>query len=164
MIRACDVALATLFAVACLAAPVPVDAAEPYGSAAISTPTLEGASAAVDAFHAALARGDAAGAAALLDDNVRIFEQGWVERSRAEYAGHHLPSDIKFSQAVTSVRTARSGSVLGDLAYVASENRATGKFEGKDIDSISIETMVLKRTPTGWRIVHIHWSSRKAKS
>ena len=28
---------------------------------------------------------------------------------------------------------------------------------------LSTETMVLKNTPNGWRIVHIHWSSRSKK-
>lgn len=117
----------------------------------------------VDAFHDALARGDKTAVLALLADDVQIFEQGWVERSKAEYAAEHLASDIEFSAATKQVQTARSGFVTGDLAYVASEGTTTGTFKGKTIDSISIETMVLKRSPDGWRIAHIHWSSRDAK-
>lgn len=117
----------------------------------------------VDAFHDALAKGDRGAAQALLDENVQIYEQGWVERSRAEYAAHHLDSDIAFSTATTLSRAARSGAVLGDLAYVSSEGKIAGTFKGKAIDSITLETMVLRREGSGWRIVHIHWSSRDAK-
>ena len=117
----------------------------------------------VDAFHAALEKGDGERAKSLLDDAVQIYEQGWVEHSKAEYVKEHLPSDLKFSQATTSTQASRSGVLLGDLAYVSSEGRTTGTFEGKPVDSITLETMVLRRSAGGWRIVHIHWSSRKAK-
>ena len=118
----------------------------------------------VDGFHQALSKGDRGAAQLLLDDNVQIYEQGWVERSKAEYASHHLDSDIEFTRAVSQAQTARSGAVIGDIAYVATEGRTTGKFEGKDIDAVTLETMVLRRIEGAWRIVHIHWSSRKAKA
>jgi ketosteroid isomerase-like protein len=117
----------------------------------------------VDAFHDALAKGDRQAAQALLDDTVHIYEQGWVERSKAEYASHHLESDAKFSAATTSMRTARTGTILGDLAYVSTEAKVTGTFAGKPIDSVTLETMILQRAQGVWRIAHIHWSSRDNK-
>jgi hypothetical protein len=45
------------------------------------------------------------------------------------------------------------------VAWIASEGRTTGEFRGKAINSVSTETMVLSRANSGWRIVHIHWSS-----
>ena len=54
----------------------------------------------VTSFHKALEQGDRDAALALLSENVRIFEQGWVEQSRAEYASHHLDSDIGYAKAV----------------------------------------------------------------
>ena len=79
-----------------------------------SSPTLGEAGQAVDDFHAALEKGDGEQATSLLDDAVQIYEQGWVEHSKAEYAKEHLPSDLKFSQATTSTQTSRSGVLLGD--------------------------------------------------
>ena len=117
----------------------------------------------VDAFHDALAKGNRAAVEALLDDDVHIYEQGWVERSKTEYASHHLASDIEFSKVTTRKEAARSGVILGDLAYVTSEGTVSGEFEGKAINSVTLETMVLRRAKKGWRIVHIHWSSRAAK-
>jgi ketosteroid isomerase-like protein len=120
-----------------------------------------GAAAAVDAFHAALRRGDTAAAAALIADDALIFESGGTEHGKAEYAAHHLAADAAFSQAVPSKLIRRSGGGEGNLAWIASEGRTTGKYKGKAIDSATTETMLLRRTPQGWRIVHIHWSSAR---
>ena len=113
-------------------------------------------------FHAALDAGDAAGAAAPLADEAVIYEEGHVERSKAEYVAGHLPSDIKFSQAVPSAVTARTALATDAVAYVVSETTTKGSYNGRAIDRIGLETMVLRRGPQGWRIVHIHWSSRAA--
>ncbi len=140
-----------------------------HGTAAPQPPVPEKIAAigeaanAVDAFHDALVKGDRQAAQALLDDKVQIYEQGSVERSKAEYASHHLESDAAFAAATARTQTARSGTILGDLAYVISEGTVTGTFKGKAIDSITLETMVLRRAQGGWRIVHIHWSSRTPK-
>ncbi|WP_339933102.1 nuclear transport factor 2 family protein [uncultured Brevundimonas sp.] len=120
------------------------------------------AAAVVDAFHAALEHGDTAAALTLLSDDVLIFEEGGAERSKAEYTASHLAADAAFSAAVPAVRTRRSGRSGPDLAWISSENRTTGVYRERAIDRIGTETMVLRLTPAGWRIVHIHWSSRAA--
>jgi ketosteroid isomerase-like protein len=43
---------------------------------------------------------------------------------------------------------------------VGTESELHASKDGKPITLLSTETMVLKNTPNGWRIVHIHWSSR----
>jgi SnoaL-like domain len=55
-------------------------------------------------------------------------------------------------------RTAHAG---GDLARVASESELRLQQDGKPVTLLSTETLVLRRGVYGWRIVHIHWSSRK---
>jgi ketosteroid isomerase-like protein len=127
------------------------------------TRAAQGAAATVDSFHAALRRGDTAAAAGLLTEDALIFEGGAAERSKAEYAGHHLPADAAFSQAVASVVTRRTGNAAGMLAWIASEGRTTGTYQGKPIDLVTTETMLLRRVGRTWRITHIHWSSRKRK-
>jgi len=126
-------------------------------------PSAREAVAVVDAFHAALKRGDTIAAAALLVDEVLIFESGGVERTKAEYAARHLPADAAFAQATSTVVAHRKGRSDGVLAWIASEGRTTGKFRGKAINSKSTETMVLSRANSGWKIVHIHWSSAAAR-
>ena len=117
----------------------------------------------VDAFHDALARGDATKAAQLLADDAVIYEEGGAERSKAEYAGHHLPADAEFSKAIKSQVTRRAGFSEGNLAWVATEGRMTGSLNGKALNRVTTETMILRRSKTGWKIVHIHWSSAAAK-
>lgn len=115
---------------------------------------------AVDAFHAALAANDTDAALALLAPDVMIFEEGGAERSRDEYASHHLASDAAFAAATEAAVARRSGRADGDVAWITSEGRTTGEFNGRPVDRLTTETMVLKRHAEGWRIHHIHWSSR----
>ena len=128
--------------------------------AAARTPAFKAAAATVDAFHAALRRGDTAAAINLVADDAMIFEEGGAERSKAEYAAHHLGADATFSKAMSSTQTRRTGRASGDTAWVATEGRVSGTFNGRAVDRTTVETMVLRRTRAGWRIVHIHWSSR----
>jgi ketosteroid isomerase-like protein len=116
----------------------------------------------VDAFHVALRRGDTAAAADFLTDAALIFEAGGAERSKAEYVASHLPGDAAFAQAVGSDLTRRTGGGGGDLAWVASEGRTKGRYKDRDVDRITTETMILRRTSGAWKIVHAHWSSRAA--
>ena len=126
----------------------------------VSTSARE-AEKAVDAFHAALKRGDAQAAAALMTEDALIFESGGVERSKAEYAAQHLPADASFSRQISSMVSRRAGNANGTLAWIATEGRATGTYNGKALDLFTTETIVLRRTSSGWKIAHIHWSSAK---
>lgn len=114
----------------------------------------------VDAFHTALGSGDADAVLALLTDDVMVLEEGGAERSRDEYAGHHLPADMAFAAATTAEVTRRAAWVEGDIAWVLTEGRTTGAFNDRPVDRLTAETMILHRQAEGWRIRHIHWSSR----
>ena len=117
------------------------------------------AAAEVDNFHAALKRGDGKAALALLDDKLVVFESGGAELSKAEYQAMHLYADMEFTKAVEEITTRRSGHASGNIAWVETEGRTSGKFRDKDVDRATTETMILKRRGGAWRIVHIHWSS-----
>lgn len=114
----------------------------------------------VDAFHAALGSGNADAVLALLAEDVMVLEEGGAERSREEYAGHHLPADMTFAAATAAEVTRRAAWIEGDMAWVLTEGRTTGQFNGRAIDRLTAETMILQRHAAGWRIRHIHWSSR----
>ncbi|MCY7280728.1 MAG: nuclear transport factor 2 family protein [Sphingomonas bacterium] len=152
--------LVVALALAGLGAPA---TAQRMSTAAASVAIPREAAAVVDAFHAALGRGDTDGAAALLDPNVLIYESGRAERSKAEYAAHHLPADAIFAKAIRRTVTRRSGRADGSSAWLTTEATSKGKYKDKAIDSVGVETMVLKRIDQTWRIVHIHWSSANAK-
>lgn len=128
----------------------------------LRSPTAAEAAGAVDAFHAALEGNDVAGALAVLADDVLIFEGGRVERSKAEYASHHAPADAAYAAAVPGKLQTRVAIADGAVAWVTSESRAAGRYKDKAVDQLTTESMILRKTPEGWRIVHIHWSSRPA--
>jgi ketosteroid isomerase-like protein len=111
-----------------------------------------------------LRRGDTAAALGFLADDALVFEEGGAERSKAEYTAQHLAADAAFSQAVPGVVTRRTGQADGRTAWIASESRSTGSFRGREFDRATVETMILRRTGSGWKIVHIHWSSSEAKA
>jgi ketosteroid isomerase-like protein len=126
----------------------------PSPEAARVTATLE-------AFHSALARGDAKAAMNLLAADAVILEGGSVE-TRAEYEAHHLQEDIRFARTVRNIRSDVRVAVEGNTAWLTSQSRAEGSFEGKQVSSSGVELAVLTKTSNGWRIRPIHWSSHKA--
>jgi ketosteroid isomerase-like protein len=117
--------------------------------------------AAVDRFSAALSRGDLTMAGAELDPNVLILESGGAERSAAEYLGGHAKSDADFLKTAHQQLRHRSAQASGDFAWVASESELHLQKDGKPVTVLSTETMLLQRRAAEWKIVHIHWSSRK---
>lgn len=131
--------------------------------AAQTTPSDSAAVAAVvQDFHQSLAAGDSARIAGLLAPDATILESGGVE-TRAEYLGHHLPADIAFARAVPGGRDPVRVRVAGDAAWTTSTSTTKGTFRGRKVDSSGAELMVLTRSPAGWRIAAIHWSSRARK-
>ena len=110
-------------------------------------------------YHQALSQGDSAAALFLLSPAAVIVESGRIE-SFGEYRSHHLPADIAFAQAVKATRSPVRLSVRGDVAWTTATTTARGTYGGRPIDSAGAELMVLIRTPGGWAISAIHWSSR----
>jgi len=128
---------------------------------AVSPAAVAEAESALDGFHAALAAGDRDATLAKLDPAVVIFEAGGAELSRDEYASHHLAGDMEFLAATTTERIDRRTGASGDLVWVLTRTKTTGTWEGKDVASRGTETALLARGPDGWKIVHLHWSSRR---
>lgn len=114
---------------------------------------------AVHAFHQALEAGDSARALALLHPEATVYEGGHAE-TRAEYRSGHLPADIAFARAVRRTTVRDEVIALDSAALYTSEYTARGRFRDRDIDAHGTESIALVRTPDGWRIRHIHWSSR----
>ncbi len=113
----------------------------------------------VDAFHAAMTAGNAAGLMQLVAPDAVFLEAGGVE-TRAQYESSHLPADIEFEKSVSSKRSPARVVVVGDAAWATSASETVGTFQGRAIDSMGIELMVLSREAGGWRIRAVHWSSR----
>lgn len=129
-------------------------------AAASSAKATDAATATVDQFHAALKAGDGKAALALLSPSLVVYESGHVERSRDEYETQHLDADMRFVAKATTTLVSRSSRIDGPVAQVTSESTVATERDGKPVRQHSLETMLLRNTAEGWRITHIHWSSR----
>ena len=118
----------------------------------------------VQTFHEALASGAKERVLELLDSDVLIFESGGAELSRSEYSFHHLGADMEFSAATRRKIVDQQVITAADAAWVLTRSVTTGTFRQKELDILGAETIVLRRGDQGWRIVHIHWSSRPNRS
>lgn len=114
-------------------------------------------------FSKALQGGDLKRVGELLAEDVLILESGGAERSREQYLGHHAISDSAFLGGAHVQVKQRTVRVSGNLAWVGTESELHATRDGKAMTLLSTETMVLKKGAAGWRIVHIHWSSRPRK-
>lgn len=117
----------------------------------------------VDQFSAALGAGQLEQAGALLVEDVLILESGGAERSREEYLAGHAGADAAFLEGAGIQLLNRNASISGDLAWVGSESEVQVMGSNGPMTLLSTETMVLERRTEGWRIAHIHWSSRPKK-
>ena len=114
----------------------------------------------VHAFHQALSGGDGDTALGYLAEDVLVLESGGLE-NREEYQSHHLPGDMAFASAVERISTLATVQVVGDVAWVVATSTTQGTFRDREINSRGAELMVLRREGDTWRIVAIHWSSRR---
>lgn len=114
----------------------------------------------VDRFLTALKAGDLQKAGAELDPEVLILESGGAERSAAEYLGGHARGDAAFLKDAHHKLLRRKARASGESAWVASESELRIQRDGRPATIVSTETMILRSDHAGWKIVHIHWSSR----
>ena len=118
----------------------------------------EGAKAALQAFYAAMGRGDAAGAMALIAPDAVFLESGQLE-TRAQYEMNHLPNDIDFERQVPGRRGPVDVKTEGNTAWIIQSTDFDGMFEGVPVSFTSRQLAVLTRGDSGWLIRSIHWSS-----
>lgn len=127
-----------------------------------SRPDSAAAVAVVEQFHAALTASDSARAVSLLTDDVLVIESGHIQ-TRAEYLGGHLGADMKASAGSKGERTVVKVTIVGDAAYVVSRTLNPPTGAAGNTGSESVELMVTTKSPAGWRISAVHWSSRRRR-
>ena len=113
-------------------------------------------------FHAALTAQEKEKALELLLPDAVIYESGGAETVE-EYGSHHLLGDMAFSAATQREILEQTKQVVDNVAWVMTRSRTTGSYKDREIDSTGVETVVLHHVKAGWRIAHIHWSSRSKK-
>lgn len=116
----------------------------------------------LDSFQAALVSADTAAALALLDSALVVYEGGAVDSTRDAYAAQHLPAGKEFlGSGLARAVLSQEIEVYGGVAVARALYRVSGEVRGQPLRSETAETMVLVRRPGGWKIRHIHWSSRR---
>lgn len=112
------------------------------------------------AFHAALEKGDRAAVLALLSPEVAISEGGHTQ-TRDQYAASHLDEDIAFLKYAKIKPVFLGSMAMGEAAMVGSRSEVRARHKGKPIVTTSNEMLDLKKTPEGWRITRIQWTSER---
>lgn len=113
----------------------------------------------VNRFRGALQDGNVAQVLALLAPDVLVYEAGAEQLSREDYIAHHLKADIAELATVYVDTLSQSGHTNRNSAWVTTRSRWIGREADPRPPASVTETIVLQRSPQGWRIVHIHWSS-----
>ena len=133
-----------------------------------TTPTQDVSPAAKEAvkvvndFMGALASGQLEAARKLMTADAVVMVNGNVLGQRDAYIDGAAKGDAAALRSVRRELLARQAKIGTDVAWVLSEKRlrATGATSGPS--EVVIETMLLGKTPAGWKITHIHWSGRHA--
>ncbi len=113
-----------------------------------------------DSLYTGLKLGDTELVRTILDPAVLIFESGGMESSLEEYASHHMGADMTFMANMSREIISRKVLKQDEICVIATQARLFGTYHDKEIDITSDETLVLERKEQGWRVTHIHWSSR----
>jgi hypothetical protein len=98
--------------------------------------------------------------APLLDPTVVTYESGSVEQSHSGYAAEHLGANLAFLKFSRHKMMSRTGDAVGALARIATESRLTAQ-RAKPAGIISTGIIILRKSPSGWRIVHFQQSDGK---
>ncbi len=157
--------LATVAAAPVLAQSSPTPATQPLAVAAQSSPAADAAAQVVDTFMTDIASGQFEAARQLMTPDAVVLANGQVLGDRDGYINGPAKGDAAALRATTQRellhRNAKAGA---DLGWVVSEKRLHSTIAGAQAprEIMVTETMLLARTAGGWKITHIHWSTRLA--
>jgi len=117
----------------------------------------------VNAFMADLAGGQLDAARQLLTPDAIVMANGQVLGNRDGYIDGAAKGDAAALRVTQRDLLHRDVKTTADLGWVLSEKRLRGAQGPQGPREIVVtETMLLARTTAGWKITHIHWSSRQA--
>lgn len=117
----------------------------------------------LDRFHQALRDNQPGEALALLADDAVIYEQGFSEISRDEWARQQLAAAIAFARDTERRVLRRAAASSGDTAWFTSTTQTVLDVTTRQVVMDGAETAILRRGQDGrWKIVHLHWSAHQA--
>ena len=117
----------------------------------------------VDGFMAALTSGQLEAARQAMTPDAVVIANGTVLGLRDGYIDGAAKGDAAAMKSVRSRELVHRDSRIGaQLGWVVSEKRMVGEGGGQMRAMVLTETFLLTKTPSGWKISGIHWSSRQA--
>jgi ketosteroid isomerase-like protein len=132
---------------------------------ALPSPAEKAATQVVDSFMVDIATGQFEAARQLMTPDAVVLANAQVLGDRDGYIDGPAKRDAAALGATTQRELLHRNVKLGaDLGWVVSEKRLHGTPPGAQTerDILVTETMLLSRTTSGWKIAHIHWSTRQA--
>ena len=151
---------ASLVLAATAAGPVFAQANATAASAPQVSPAARDAAKTVDAFMAALVSGQLEQARAQMTPNAVVVANGHVIGERDDYINGAAKGDSAALRTVQRELVRRDARAGTDVAWVVSEKRVRPAAAPQGPSEVVIETMLLAKTPAGWKIAHVHWSGR----
>jgi len=139
-------------------------AADPHAgheqAAASTTATLD-IGAWLKSFDAAFMAKDLDELAAFYHPNVTIYEGTGVDSGWTTYRDTHLGPELKSFSGLEFGHTNASIRMLGDhFAYATSEFFLKTQMNGKPLDLVGRETLILEHADGAWKIRHAHLATR----
>jgi len=126
--------------------------------AAHIAPTARDAVVVADAFSAALSSGQLDTARQLMTPDAVVVANGQVLGERDAYIDGAAKGDAAALRGVQRELLRREAGAGNDVAWVLSEKRVRTVAQGPS--EVVMESMLLIKTPSGWKITQIHWSGR----
>ena len=116
----------------------------------------------VDAFAAVLAAGQLDVARQFLTPDAVIVANGKTLGTRDAYIDGPARGDAAALRTVDRDILHRNAWAGPGLAYVVTEKRLRAPGATTGPSEVVIETMLVRKTESGWKIAHVHWSGRHA--
>lgn len=102
---------------------------------------------------------------AIVDPGLLVLEGIHKNVGWADYRDNHIGPEMKeWTGFKVQDPKVLEVAVHGDLAYVVQEATVTISLPEKNVVLASAETIVLKKGPAGWKIKHVHLSSKRLES
>ena len=114
----------------------------------------------LEAFHAALYSNDLETVYDSFHPDALISEEGKLEDGLDSYIETHLSLEMDMLEALSRSYMGEQIMVFNGVAWATTTTRLHGTYEGRYIDVLQVETMVMLHGPDGWKIRQVHWSNR----
>jgi hypothetical protein len=116
----------------------------------------------IDRFHQALRLNEPDKVLDALDPDAVIYEQGFAETSRDEWARKQLGTAIAFARDTERRVIRRRAQEADRSAWVISRTQTFVGDPDRKVMLEGAETAILRLEGDQWKIVHLHWSAHEA--